>query len=118
MKKVLIIAGILSAGYWMFGTSKDSSDASTTTGAIDTILTVPQIIAKYQGRFIHDSYGSWIYVGKTKFYFEASPYQILNYLSANPTAPKQVEFNYIVWDYKTMNSGPYDGGLWNGNLGI
>lgn len=112
MKKVLIIAGILGLGYWAFGKSNDSSDNSTTH------LTVPQIIEKYQGQFIHDSYGSWIYVGKTKFYFEASPYQILNYLQSNPSFPKQVEFPYTVWDYKTMNSGPYDGGLWNGQIGI
>lgn len=69
-----------------------------------------EIFKKYKNKIILDKNGQYMLVKEGKFQFPLNQYSVMNYKAQNPAHAKEIKFNKILWDWKTMIYGPYDGG--------
>ena len=78
-------------------------------------LTYEEIFKLYDNRFVIDRNGMELLVKNGKFKFPSDEKAINNLKNKYPQYRKVVKINQVLWDWKTMQFGPYDGGLFNGN---
>ena len=78
-------------------------------------LTYEEIFKLYNNRFVIDQNGMELLVKNGKFKFPSDENAVNNLKNKYPQYKKVVKINQVLWDWKTMQFGPYDGGLFNGN---
>nr|WP_317167572.1 OstA-like protein [Flavobacterium lotistagni] len=83
------------------------------TEIADKNLTYEQIFAQYNNRIIIDKNGETLLIKDNKFRFPTNGESFANYKKNNPEFQSEVLINKVLWDYKTMQFGPYDGGYLN-----
>ena len=79
------------------------------------ILTYEEIFNLYNDRVIIDRNGMELLVKNGKFMFPSDLESLKKLKINNPKYRKEVRINQILWDWKTMQYGKYDGGLYTGN---
>jgi hypothetical protein len=77
-------------------------------------LTYEEIFKLYNNRFVMDRNGMELLVKNGKFKFPSDEEAINNLKNKYPQYRKVVKINQVLWDWKTMQFGPYDGGLFTG----
>lgn len=78
-------------------------------------LTYDEIFNLYDDRVIIDRNGMELLVKNGKFKFPSDLDSLNKLKNNNPKYRKEVRINQILWDWKTMQYGKYDGGLYTGN---
>lgn len=78
-------------------------------------LTYEEIFKLYNNRFVIDKNGMELLVKNGKFQFPSDENAINNLKKNYPKYKKGVRINQVLWDWKTMQFGQYDGGLFTGN---
>jgi len=78
-------------------------------------LSYEEIFKLYNNRFVIDKNGMELLVKNGKFQFPSDENAINNLKNKYPQYKKVVKINQVLWDWKTMVNGQYDGGLFNGN---
>jgi lipopolysaccharide export system protein LptA len=78
-------------------------------------LTYEEIFKLYNNRFVIDKNGMELLVKNGKFQFPSDENAINNLKKNYPKYKKIVRINQVLWDWKTMQFGKYDGGLFTGN---
>ncbi len=76
---------------------------------VDTSL-FDAIFKKYKNKIILDKNGQYMLVKEGKFQFPLNQYSVMNYKAQHPSHAKEIKFNKVLWEWKTMIYGPYDGG--------
>lgn len=78
-------------------------------------LTYNEIFTLYNDRIIIDRNGVELWSKNGKFLFPSDSESINKLKKNNPKYKKAVKINQVLWDWKTMANGKYDGGLFTGN---
>ena len=78
-------------------------------------LTYEEIFKLYNNRFVIDKNGMELLVKNGKFQFPSDENAINNLKKNYPKYKKVVRINQVLWDWKTMQFGQYDGELFTGN---
>ena len=78
-------------------------------------LTYEEIFNLYNNRVIIDRNGMELLVKNGKFMFPSDLESLKKLKKNNPKYRREVRINQILWDWKTMQYGKYDGGLYTGN---
>lgn len=78
-------------------------------------FTYEEIFSLYNDRIIIDRNGMELLTKNGKFMFPADSESLNKLKKNNPKYRKLVRINQILWDWKTMQYGKYDGGLYTGN---
>lgn len=78
-------------------------------------LTYQEIFSLYNDRIIIDRNGMELFAKNGKFLFPSDSESLNKLKKNNPKYRKQVRINQVLWDWKTMQFGSYDGGLYTGN---
>lgn len=78
-------------------------------------LTYDEIFTLYNDRIIIDRNGVELWAKNGKFLFPSDSESINKLKKNNPKYKKAVKINQVLWDWKTMANGKYDGGLFTGN---
>jgi lipopolysaccharide export system protein LptA len=78
-------------------------------------LTYEEIFNFYDNRVIIDRNGMQLLVKNKKFMFPTDIESLKKLKNNNPKYRKEVRINQVLWDWKTMRYGIYDGGLYTGN---
>jgi lipopolysaccharide export system protein LptA len=76
-------------------------------------ITYKYIFSNYNNRIIIDKTEQPLLVKEGKFYFFADEKSYSNYKKNNPKFKKEIRVNKILWDWKTMQFGPYNGGYYD-----
>lgn len=77
-------------------------------------LTYDEIFSLFNDRIIIDRNGMELWVKNGKFLFPTNSESLNTLKKNNPKHRKQVRINQVLWDWKTMQFGKYDGGLYTG----
>lgn len=99
--------GIYDGGYFDEGKLEDIEIMS------NDAITYEYIFSKYNNRIIIDKNGQPLLVKDGKFRFPEKADSYDNYKKNNPQFKKEIHVNKVLWDYKTMQFGSYDGGYFN-----
>lgn len=78
-------------------------------------LTFDEIFTLYNDRLIIDRNGLELWAKNGKFLFPSDSESLNKLKKNNPKFRKQIRINQVLWDWKTMQFGKYDGGLYTGN---
>lgn len=78
-------------------------------------LTLEEIFKLYNNRIVIDKKGEKLFVMNNKFKFPANEQSFELLKQNNPNTKIEVKINQVIWDWKTMVNGKYDGGLFTGN---
>lgn len=78
-------------------------------------LTFDEIFTIYNDRLIIDRNGVELWAKNGKFLFPSDSESLNKLKKNNPKFRKQIRINQVLWDWKTMQFGKYDGGLYTGN---
>lgn len=78
-------------------------------------LTYEEIFSLYDDRVIIDRNGMELLVKNRKFMFPTDLESLKKLKINNPKYRNEVRINQVLWDWKTMQYGKYDGGLYTGN---
>ena len=78
-------------------------------------LTYDEIFTLYNDRIIIDRNGVELWAKNGKFLFPSDSESLNKLKKNNPKFRKQIRINQVLWDWKTMQFGKYDGGLYTGN---
>ena len=78
-------------------------------------LTFDEIFTLYNDRIIIDRNGVELWAKNGKFLFPSDSESLNKLKKNNPKFRKQIRINQVLWDWKTMQFGKYDGGLYTGN---
>ncbi len=81
------------------------SEANVTTNSL-----FAEIFKKYDNRIIIDKNGQHLLVQNGKFKFPLNLNSFKKYQAKYPKYSKEIIINKVVWNWKTMVNGPYDGG--------
>ena len=68
------------------------------------------IFSKYNNRIVVDKKGQKLLVKDGKFKFPLNLNSFKNYQKRYPKYAKEIIINHVLWDWKTMVNGNYDGG--------
>ena len=68
------------------------------------------LFSKYNNQIVIDKNNQMLLVRDGKFRFPLKPTSFKNYQKKYPKYAKEIKINRVLWDWKTMPNGPYDGG--------
>ena len=68
------------------------------------------LFSKYNNQIVIDKNNQMLLVRDGKFRFPLKPTSFKNYQKRYPKYAKEIKINRVLWDWKTMPNGPYDGG--------
>lgn len=76
-------------------------------------VTFDELFLSYKNRIILDKNGLKLLIRESKFQFFPNPESCENYKKNNPEYKKELRINAVLWDWKTMQFGKYDGGYYS-----